>query len=295
MYLLSGDDSNGTFTTDGADRLNGAYSGPGIVEDNDPSTTGRPPTVGSAEGARDDSWIVYTVIAATILILIIVLVILYDLCNRWRTLVHNEQEIVDGGPPLTPTHCHRYSVSIYIDAASPSFDQEHSMIRIELLDQLNQYITSFVIPASVCAFNTDQAKMKPATPNGTKSVSAPDPEDPFNYNNPHKQSSSSPFSTTQIKSMTAINEQWKDTAKSNVIKFTLIRRSPIINLSYIRIIHDCFKTNAHITLKSILVRDESKRQVTRFELKGKQLRGVHPCPPTGAQVYRSEPPRKEKI
>lgn len=214
--------------------------------------------------SSDNGWVFYTAIAALVLLLLIVIVIIYDLCCR--CIEARNQRISDGGPPSSPAHQHSFTFKIRVDEASPTFDIRDSIIRLELLDNLNQYLTSLAIPCFLFKFKTDQwVENRSIYPNPPIAIKSP-----------------------AFKSMSTFHETWANTTRGNQITFHLVRRNPLTNLSFIRISHDCFQPETYITFKFITVRDDATGQMYRAVLQNKPIRAIHPCPPTGLQVFSVE-------
>lgn len=238
------------------------------------------------ESQGDDGWIFYTVIAACVLIILIILVVLYDLCVRCRNY-QGHQEILDGGAPISPGHQYSYSMTICLEEASPSFDPRQSVIKMDLLDHMNQYITSIVVPCFVF-------KLKNMVP-GQKSLTSHDlsplPSKLAAGQQQADQAASRP-NWLNTKSMAALVETWANTPKSSIVSFTLIKRNPLTNLTSIRVSHDCYKPNALLLIKYIQLKDDQTLQRARADLADKPIRAVHPCPPSGVQVFKLEPQKE---
>lgn len=212
-----------------------------------------------------NAWILYTVIGASILLTLIGIAIIFDIC--YRCYEFKEQQILDGGPPASPGHQYTYTFGIQVDEASVSFDTKQTIIKLDLLDAKNQYLTSVAIPCFLFKFKQNNQK---------SNESSPGYPTPFTNINKNK---------LNYKSLTAIQENWNNTPRGSSIVFHLIRRNPLKDFASIRISHDCFKVNAYITLKHVLIRDDLSKQSARVDLVGKQIFAIHPCPPSGAQVY----------
>ena len=211
------------------------------------------------ESQVEKEWITYTIIGASILLALLAMVVLYDLCRRFLDCCKPEHVIYDGGLPATPGHQNSYSFSLRVDYASPTFDTKLSNLRLDLLDSKNQYLTNIVIPCFVFRFRSSGEKLD---------------------ENSHQMS---PFSS--IKSVNSFVNSWSATRRSDLIKFRLIKNSALKNFSAIRCTHDCFKQDAFMTLRNIVVRDEQLRKSISFDLSGKPIYGGHPCPPSGWQVF----------
>lgn len=215
----------------------------------------------------ENAWVLYTVIAVIILFSLIVAYIIYDLCSRCRE--SRDQQIIDGGPPATPNHQYSYTFTIRVDEASPSFDTKQTMIKLDLLDVHNQYLTSLAIPSFIFKFKT--------------------PTNSEIYVNPQQQVG--PYNNNlAFKSITTLLDTWSNTVKSDVIRFYLMRRHPLNNFASIRITHDCYRANAHITIKYITIKEDSTQQEVKVDFHNKQIRAIHPCPPSALQVFHAERP-----
>lgn len=214
------------------------------------------------------AWVLFTIITASVLIGIVCLVIIFELLNRLRDA--KDQIIVDGGPPATPTHQLNYRVIVAAGEASPTLDTKQSVIRIEFLDSQNLYLTSIAVPCFVLKFKVNydrnQADIQLPQPSGRKHPS------------------------TVYKSMTALHDVWSKTNPSDTLSFLLVRREELTNLAAVRIFHDCYTPDTYLTLRYIFVKCEATGAITRFDLTDKQIRSIHPCPPSGVQVFRSERP-----
>lgn len=225
-----------------------------------------------------NSWFIYTVIGASILLTAIFIAIIYDIC--YRCYEFREQQIFDGGPPASPGHQYTYTFGIQVDDASLSFDTKQTVIKIDLLDIRNQYLTSVAVPCFVFKFKQNNVK---------SSDSLPGYPTPFtnnnNINNNNNNNSSKNKNQLNYKSLSLYQESWGNVPKASVIIFHLTRRYPLKDFASIRITHDCFKLNAYITFKYLVIRDDLSKQSAKVELSGKQIFAVHPCPPSGTQVY----------
>lgn len=214
------------------------------------------------------AWILFTIITASVLIGIICLVIIFELLSRIRDA--KDQIIIDGGPPATPSHQIAYRIIIRADEASSSLDFKQTMIRIDFLDAQNLYLTSIAVPCFALQFKMDkESKFDPS--------SLPQPSGRKNPSNVYK-------------SMSGLHENWSKTRPSNTLSFLMVRREELTNLASIRIFHDCYAPEAYFTLKYIFVKCEATGALTRFDLADKQIRSIHPCPPSGLQVFHCERP-----
>lgn len=208
-------------------------------------------------------WIYWTIVGASILLALILSIALYDLICRCRERFKSQQ-IVDGGPPASPAHNFLYTVGCHADQASPSFDTQLSIIRIELLDNLNRYITSIAIPCFLLKFKQVNSQTKV-------------PEE-----------KTKPLHPMHIKSLSILHETWAGTEPGERVTFQMSRRQALMNVTSARVSHDCYIANATITLKYIVLYDQSARIYFMIHLKNIQLRSIHPCPPSGLQVFPVE-------
>lgn len=216
-------------------------------------------------------WKVYTLIACAALGILLILYVACDLYKRYNNYKDNIM-VADGGPPASATHHHTYTITICADMASPNFDLKDSIIRVEILDQRNQYLTSFVVPAFVFKFQEYPQYEDPQP--GPSSGPTPEPARPRYV----------------VKSLSFIRDNWAKASQSSELKFTLVRRLPLKDIAAVRINHDCYNANALVILKSIVIKDDLTPLCFKVDLKNKPLRAMHPtCPPTGLQVFKAEP------
>lgn len=208
------------------------------------------------------TWIFWTIVGATLLVLLIFSIAIYDLICRCREK-YKTQQIEDGGPPASPSHCFMYTVGCHADWASPSFDNQLAIIRVELLDCLNRYITSIAIPCFLLKFRQDTSKTK-----------SPEPKPKLH--------------PMHIKSLSILHEQWAGTNPGELVTFQLSRRQALMNVASARVTHDCYAADAVMTLKYIVLYDQSAKVNFMINLKNAQLKAIHPCPPTGLQVFPVE-------
>lgn len=224
------------------------------------------------ESVDKKNWVFYTVIGASALITLIIIIVLYDLCCRFRE--SKNQQILDGGPPATPNHQYTYKIGIRSDSASPSFDTKQSIIRLDMLDNQNRYITSVAVPCFLFDF-------EPYYGSKGEQQQQQETEQP-------KQDQIVKNDVPAIKSMTAIREIWAHTAQGNLVTFNLVRRQPLRNLTSIRITHDCYAPKAQIILRYVIIHDGSTKYNARVNLHKTPIRANHPCPPSGFQVFPVE-------
>lgn len=223
----------------------------------------------------ETNWIFYAEIGACLLLGLIVIVILISVCCRWCR-ERREQEVSDGGAPPSPGHNHTYVIEIRADEASPTFDVNQTIIRMELLDIEKQYLTSVAVPCFVLKFKTNEEKGSPPSPSASKLGA---PQRPVGALSRKAQIN---------RSMTSLMERWSNTLRSTQISFFLIKRLPMKNFGAIRVTHDCFNRNAYMTLKHVIVREDATKSIVKIDLQGKQIKAMHPCPPTGLQVFAAE-------
>lgn len=266
----------------------------------------------SAESLDKTNWIYYTLIGAASLISLILLIVIYDLCCRCRE--SRARQIADGGPPATPTHQHLYRITIRADEASSGFDTRGSVLKLELLDAQNRYITSLAVPCFLLAFKqrpaggqSSESLSRARSVSGSKRPCYQQQQQQQQYGQASRasqaSSSSAASGSTQPatgsgsgaaarleapKSLTLLHEAWPATARRSVVSFQLIRREQLKNLSSVRISHDCYGPNNFITLRYLIVHDEEGPYLGRAKLRQHKIRAVHPCPPSGLQVYPVE-------
>lgn len=213
----------------------------------------------------DGSWITYTIVAVSSIVALIALILIYDICSRYREL--RGQFIYDGGPPASPDHQSTYLFTIQCESASPNFDTKTALIKIDLLDNSNYYLTTITVPTFVFRF-------KPISPNEKRPV-----EIRMNIVN---EPGSMP------KAMNEIYETWSNTTQSQTISFRLIRRDPLVRIGAIRIYHDCFNQESYFTLKQVIICDEATKHKVRVNLSNRPLKALNPCPPSRYQVFPAE-------
>lgn len=256
-------------------------------------------------GSSQPDWVWGTAVGSAILVGLIMSIVVYDLCCRIRE--GRIQQVSDGGPPSSPTHECFYTVGIRVDEASPSFDARQSMLRIDMLDNLNRYLTTLAVPCFLFKFNQKESKeaQQGAEPSqidpnpfagsqkavassknsaGVMPQNVPNQSDIFTKPI-HKAVDGS---SLNYKSMTAVREAWGNVRQGDLIIFNLKRRHPLGELSSVRLLHDCFAPNAYITIKYIIIRDEITLQMAKARLDGKQIHALHACPPSGLQVFTIE-------
>lgn len=257
-------------------------------------------------GSSQPDWVWGTAIGSGILVGLIVSIVLYDLCCRIKE--SRMQQVNDGGPPSSPSHECFYTVGIKVDEASPSFDTKQSMLRIDMLDNLNRYLTTLAVPCFLFKFNQKEIKeaqpaaepsqieltpfsgSQKAVTSSKTSAGATTPQTPPPQSNIFTRPVAKAVdgSTLNYKSMTAAREAWSSVRQGDLIVFNLKRRHPLGELSSIRLIHDCYAPDAYITLKYIIIRDEITLQMAKARLDGNQIYALHACPPSGLQVYTIE-------
>lgn len=217
-------------------------------------------------GSRDSSWILYTIILVSILVSLIALILIYDICTRYREL--KGQFIHDGGPPSSPDHQSSYLVTIQAESISANFDTRRSVIKVDLMDMDNRYLTGFVVPVFKLKFKSDGSDGKQRSDeyplNDKTEISGPTPP------------------------LVDVYENWSNTTPAQSISFHLIRRNPLVKLASIRICHDCYQPDAYLTLKHMIIQDEASKQKAKVNLSGKPIKATTPCPPSKYQVYSAE-------
>jgi len=220
---------------------------------------------GNTADATENAWILYTIIGACVLISFIALVILYDLCYRYRE--HRDQQVFDGGPPSTPGHHFSYTVAIKAEDVSAPFDTQQSIIKLDLIDSQNRYLTSVAVPCFIFKFSNANSRKFMPRPNGQQVETRP---------------------LMAYKSMSALIETWSSTTRSNLVTFYIVRRNPLQNFSSVRVSHDCYLDGAKLNLKYIIIRDDRTQQCAKIDLQNKPISAYHPCPPSGFQVFSAE-------
>lgn len=234
--------------------------------------TTRPPTVKKnstkVPSDHENSWIVYTVIVITLIVVIVVVILIYDLCYRWKEL--RGIYISDGGPPASPKHQSSYLVTVKADSVSQAFDTKNTLIRVELLDHQNHFLTSFTFPTSILKFRSSEYPS-----NQSKNLDL--------TSSPSRESGPA----TDLKDTEAY-DNWLGVAQSNIITFHLVRRYPLVRMSSVRLSHNCFTKDAFIILKHIIICDESTKQKVKVNLSNIPLAAGAPCPPSKFQVFNVE-------
>jgi hypothetical protein len=206
----------------------------------------------------DNSWIYWTVVCMSAVVGCITAFVLYECICRVKDRL-STQQIYDGGPPATPTHSFTYTVGVRADKASPSFDTQISVIKIELLDRFNRYVTTVAVPCFLFKF---------------KEGEGPPAEKP-----------DKPVHPVFIRTMTVLQEQWSSTRQSELVTFQFTRRKPLTDIASARIGHDCFAKEAYITLKYIAFHDPLADIHFMINLKDQRIKATHPCPPSMTQVF----------
>jgi hypothetical protein len=205
------------------------------------------------------TWVYWTIICVSIILAFAIAISLYELICRFR-----DKLIFDGGPPATPTHTFSYIVGVKSDRASSSFDPQVSVLKVELLDRFNRYVTSIAVPCFLLKFKVID--------------DGPPPE----------KSAQKMVPPVFIKTMTVLQEQWAPTSRAELINFQLVRRRPLTDVASARILHDCFNRDAFIMLKYIVFHDPLANINFMINLKEQQIKAIHPCPPTCSQVFPVE-------
>lgn len=207
------------------------------------------------------AWVYWTIGIAIFILALAVGITLYEVISRFRERLKN-QYLTDGGPPATPTHSCTYHVGIRAERASPSFDHQRSVLKVELLDSYNRYITSIAVPCFLFKFKLDEGPM---------------PEKPTKSLHP-----------VFVKTMTVLQEQWATTDPNELISWQFTRRRPLTDIASARVLHDCYNKDAYIVFKYIVFYDPLADVNFMVQVKEQQIRGVHPCPPSSVQVFPVE-------
>lgn len=219
------------------------------------------PNVNSATSDLASSWITFVIICASIIVILVVGYIVYDLCVRFKKL--KDLAILDGGPQPSPGHQSYYHITIVVDNCSPSFDTRLSAIKFDLLDYRNHYLTTFIVPSFVFKYKIS-SKLLRATNN-------------LNAMNP--------LSNSTFIAIPESLEIWSNNSAARKISFFLVRRNPLIRCSRVRVSHDCFVPDASISFKSLTIVDQQTKERIRSDLCNKHIYARHPCPPSGFQVF----------
>lgn len=214
--------------------------------------------VGDNDGFDYVFWIVIILI---VVLLVGVSASIWEIFFRHREPKTKHQQIPDGGPPATPTHRFAYIVGVKADKASPCFDDQISVIKVELLDRLNRYVTGIVVPCFLLKFAISDG---------------PQPETTAK---PHP---------ANVRSMTVVKEDWNKTTPGELITWQLVRRRPLMDVAKARITHDCYAKGAFVSLKFIVFYDPQAAITFMINLRDQQLQAIHPCPPSGAQLFPVE-------
>lgn len=211
------------------------------------------------EGSQ--AWVYWVASILTIVTVFIIVISVWEIINRYRARLRN-QKLMDGGPPATPSHSFSYMVGVHAERCSPSLDRDITVVKVELLDRLNRYITSVAVPVFLFKLKVDEGP----------------PPDP----------STKPTHAVYIKTMTVLKEKWATTERDELITFSLTRRRPLTDVTAARILHDCYLENAYIVFKFIVFHDHAADVDFIIRCKDQQIRGIHPCPPTNVQVFPVE-------
>jgi hypothetical protein len=213
------------------------------------------------KGGDNSTWVYWTIVSVSIVLGSLIAATLYELICRFKEKLKS-QTVTDGGPPATPTHNFSYVVGVRGDRCSPSMDTQISVIKVELLDRFNRYITSVAVPCFLLKLKVDDG--------------------------PPPNKGSKPTHPVYIKTMTVLQEQWAPTEQAELITFQLIMRRPLTDVASARILHDCYLNDAYIVLKYIVFHDPLANVDFMIRLKDQLIRGVHPCPPSSTQVFPVE-------
>lgn len=101
----------------------------------------------------ENDWIIYLIIGAFIVITLVACAVLFELLSR-AFRQPKELAISDGGPPATPSHQFSYTFQIKATEASHNFDAKHTVIRMDLLDNQNRFLSCLAIPSFAFKLNT---------------------------------------------------------------------------------------------------------------------------------------------
>lgn len=215
-------------------------------------------------------WLIFFFISVILLLVTIGLVLAFECCCCRCAYQRKARElhVYDGGPIPTPDHLSTYEVTIVAEECSPTFRK--SAIKFDLLDIHYRYITSFVIPSSALKFRImskiielnqlEFAQMKIATK----------------------------LASIRFEPMPETNELWINTHPASTVKFRLIRRNAIQNCAHVRISHDCFLPMATVSFKSLTLVDDRTSLKYHVDLSGKSISALHPCPPSGINLFQFE-------
>lgn len=218
-----------------------------------------------------EPYVTYTIIISSFLVALIVFILLYDIWRRYRDMKH--LQVIDGGPPATPSTQSNYTITVQVEEISATFDPKQTILRFELLNDRYHYLTSLAIPCFVFKFKTSSVRSQDTT----TSIEL--------TQQPHL---GDQLQGRKQKSLSYYHEVWSPTSKSRTIHFNLVRRHPLHNLCYLRVNHDCYYSQAHLTLRQFSIKDDIGGQVAQFDVRGKQIFALHPCPPSSAQVFTLE-------
>lgn len=237
--------------------------------------------------ADTNTWILYTSIAAAILIFLIIAILLYDLCSR--CCKHKEQVISDGGPPASPSHLNSYSVTLRVNEASLNFDSKTTVLRLELLNSLNQFLTSVAIPCFILKFKTpnqDTLKLDLDVQQDEKAFHTQQFRQLQQYQNMLLQSDIDNGHLDKcFKSLSGLHEIWSNTVPSSTITFKLICRMPLRDFSSVRVSHDCYNPGAFVSLRCLSVKEDMSGMVAQVSFRDRSISAYHPCPASGSNVY----------
>lgn len=234
-----------------------------------------------------NAWILYTAVAAIVLIVLIVAILLYDLFSR--CCQRRDQVINDSGPPVSPTHQHSYTITLRVDEASAAFETKTTILKMDLLDSCNQYLTSIAIPCFVLKFKTieptkhELKSLVTAAQHG-ETLPPQQVQQLHQFQQLHHQlevNKNLPY----YKSLSGLHDTWSNTTPSSAITFRLVRRMPLIDFYSVRVSHDCYNIDAFIRLKNLSIKEDNSGLVAKISFTGKDIRAHHPCPPSGLNIY----------
>ena len=244
----------------------------------------------------ESSWLFWAVLGAAICVSIAILVIVWDIFCRCRdTAVQN---VFDGGPPSSPGNQFFYTVGIKADEAAANLDTKLTVLKFELLDNWNRYLSTISVPAYLLKFRQDPESSVSASPTGAQSESKNGlggSTKPAGLLQKSKEvllelrPRRSANELGKYKSMSDLRETWSNSASNNsLLTFQLVRRTPLTNLASVRVTHDCYERGATMRLKYLALYDNIKKEYLRADFTNRVLVALHPCPSTRQQVFKIE-------
>jgi len=198
-------------------------------------------------------------------------------------------------------------VGIKAEDASQPFDYRQSVLRFELIDHWNRYLGTMAVPTYLLKIKKDSSSKSTSQEQRSSGKSAPKQNSKENQISMTKLNKSLKLQLpiqlkpeayevrnnierdNNYRSMTDLHEIWANSQPRNsLLKFHYVRRTPLNNLSAIRILHNCYHRDAQIRLKFFIIYDDMKKEYYRVDLTGKPLKATHPCPPSRVQVFKLE-------